>query len=188
MAVIVLCVARSRGCCPSNYYCLSYWHTVATWIGMAWHGLASTCACDRHGKYGATADLQHAKITNKEVYDFLSTAGAKYGIGFWKPGSGIIHQARRTVTAAGQGCYRPAPRLLHPLHALPSDTSWTLASHRLSGLPCGCFCRVCWFFCLPREQSLCSARQLLLRGLWQRLGGLGVCRLCWRTMPSRAAS
>lgn len=29
---------------------------------------------------------------NKEVYDFLSTAGSKYGVGFWKPGSGIIHQ------------------------------------------------------------------------------------------------
>jgi len=29
---------------------------------------------------------------NQEVYNFLSTAGAKYGVGFWKPGSGIIHQ------------------------------------------------------------------------------------------------
>lgn len=29
---------------------------------------------------------------NKEVYKFLETAGAKYGVGFWKPGSGIIHQ------------------------------------------------------------------------------------------------
>lgn len=32
--------------------------------------------------------------TNKEVYDFLSSAGSNFGIGFWKPGSGIIHQAR----------------------------------------------------------------------------------------------
>lgn len=31
--------------------------------------------------------------TNQEVYDFLATAAAKYGVGFWKPGSGIIHQA-----------------------------------------------------------------------------------------------
>ncbi len=38
------------------------------------------------------ADLKHAITTNKEVYDFLSSAGAKYGIGFWRPGSGIIHQ------------------------------------------------------------------------------------------------
>lgn len=36
--------------------------------------------------------MKHAKISNKEVYDFLATAGAKYGVGFWKPGSGIIHQ------------------------------------------------------------------------------------------------
>lgn len=31
-------------------------------------------------------------MTNKEVYDFLASSGAKYGVGFWKPGSGIIHQ------------------------------------------------------------------------------------------------
>jgi hypothetical protein len=41
---------------------------------------------------GADADLDHAKSNNKEVYNFLATAGAKYGVGFWKPGSGIIHQ------------------------------------------------------------------------------------------------
>jgi len=46
---------------------------------------------DRDG-YGGVADLKHAMVTNKEVYDFLATAGAKYGVGFWKPGSGIIHQ------------------------------------------------------------------------------------------------
>lgn len=37
-------------------------------------------------------DLKRAIELNKEVYNFLSTAGAKYGVGFWKPGSGIIHQ------------------------------------------------------------------------------------------------
>jgi aconitate hydratase len=36
--------------------------------------------------------LARAKDQNKEVYDFLASAGAKYGVGFWKPGSGIIHQ------------------------------------------------------------------------------------------------
>ena len=44
-------------------------------------------------KFGGAADLAYAIKQNKEVYDFLSSAGAKYGIGFWKPGSGIIHQA-----------------------------------------------------------------------------------------------
>ena len=37
-------------------------------------------------------DLARAKESNAEVYNFLATAGAKYGVGFWKPGSGIIHQ------------------------------------------------------------------------------------------------
>ncbi len=43
-------------------------------------------------KVGANNDLATAEITNKEVYDFLSSVSNKYGIGFWKPGAGIIHQ------------------------------------------------------------------------------------------------
>ena len=41
---------------------------------------------------GAAEDLSTAERTNAEVYDFLRTASSKYGIGFWRPGSGIIHQ------------------------------------------------------------------------------------------------
>merc|ERR1712093_486021 len=41
---------------------------------------------------GGKEDLARAINLNKEVYDFLATCTAKYGIGFWKPGSGIIHQ------------------------------------------------------------------------------------------------
>src|SRR5665647_2147738 len=41
---------------------------------------------------GADADLKLAGITNKEVYEFLSSVCNKYNIGFWKPGAGIIHQ------------------------------------------------------------------------------------------------
>jgi aconitate hydratase len=41
---------------------------------------------------GAAADLAVAEEANKEVYDFLCTASSRYGIGFWKPGAGIIHQ------------------------------------------------------------------------------------------------
>eukprot|EP00192_Tetraselmis_astigmatica_P007544 CAMPEP_0117661784 /NCGR_PEP_ID=MMETSP0804-20121206/7718_1 /TAXON_ID=1074897 /ORGANISM="Tetraselmis astigmatica, Strain CCMP880" /LENGTH=789 /DNA_ID=CAMNT_0005468667 /DNA_START=207 /DNA_END=2576 /DNA_ORIENTATION=+ len=47
---------------------------------------------DRKGSFGGVADLEYAVDINKEVYDFLASAGAKYGVGFWKPGSGIIHQ------------------------------------------------------------------------------------------------
>tara|TARA_R110002050_G_scaffold204327_1_gene339686 strand:- start:173865 stop:176129 length:2265 start_codon:yes stop_codon:yes gene_type:complete len=43
-------------------------------------------------KIGAASDLDVAKHTNGEVYDFLSSVCDKYGIGFWKPGAGIIHQ------------------------------------------------------------------------------------------------
>ncbi|WIA43686.1 hypothetical protein OEZ86_010120 [Tetradesmus obliquus] len=47
---------------------------------------------DRDNSFGGEADLSHAKNVNAEVYSFLASAGAKYGVGFWKPGSGIIHQ------------------------------------------------------------------------------------------------
>ncbi|RLD80095.1 MAG: aconitate hydratase [Bacteroidetes bacterium] len=54
----------------------------------------STVHCDHliQAKVGAVADLKTANDTNKEVYDFLASVSNKYGIGFWKPGAGIIHQ------------------------------------------------------------------------------------------------
>lgn len=54
----------------------------------------STVHCDHliQAKDGATEDLKTANTVNKEVYDFLSSVSNKYGIGFWKPGAGIIHQ------------------------------------------------------------------------------------------------
>lgn len=54
----------------------------------------STVHCDHLilAKEGALADLVTAKNINKEVYDFLGSVSNKYGIGFWKPGAGIIHQ------------------------------------------------------------------------------------------------
>ncbi len=54
----------------------------------------STVHCDHliQAKLGAAIDLRTANDTNKEVYDFLASVSNKYGIGFWKPGAGIIHQ------------------------------------------------------------------------------------------------
>ena len=54
----------------------------------------STVHCDHliQAKTGAKEDLQTALDINKEVYDFLASISNKYGIGFWKPGAGIIHQ------------------------------------------------------------------------------------------------
>jgi len=40
---------------------------------------------------GDEPDMKNAKIQHREVYDFLSSASQKFGIGYWKPGSGIIH-------------------------------------------------------------------------------------------------
>ncbi len=54
----------------------------------------STVHCDHliQAEIGATKDLEIANEVNKEVYNFLSSVSNKYGIGFWKPGAGIIHQ------------------------------------------------------------------------------------------------
>jgi aconitate hydratase len=54
----------------------------------------SSVHCDHliRAHSGATPDLDTANSENREVYEFLRTVSAKYGIGFWKPGSGIIHQ------------------------------------------------------------------------------------------------
>jgi len=54
----------------------------------------STIHCDHliQAQVEGGVDLARAKDINAEVYNFLATAGAKHGVGFWKPGSGIIHQ------------------------------------------------------------------------------------------------
>ena len=54
----------------------------------------STVHCDHliEAQIGGEKDLARAVSINKEVYDFLSSACAKYNLGFWRPGSGIIHQ------------------------------------------------------------------------------------------------
>jgi len=54
----------------------------------------STAHCDHliQAKSGAVADLAESITNNKEVFDFLASVSNKYGIGFWKPGAGIIHQ------------------------------------------------------------------------------------------------
>jgi aconitate hydratase len=54
----------------------------------------TTVHCDHliQAKEGVLKDVESANNTNREVYDFLASVSAKYGIGFWKPGAGIIHQ------------------------------------------------------------------------------------------------
>jgi len=62
--------------------------------GLPRVAVPSTIHCDHliEAQLGGDKDLNRAIDINKEVYNFLSSASAKYGVGFWKPGSGIIHQ------------------------------------------------------------------------------------------------
>jgi aconitate hydratase len=62
--------------------------------GMPSVATPTTVHCDHliEAQIGGEKDLARAQDINKEVYDFLATSCAKYNIGFWKPGSGIIHQ------------------------------------------------------------------------------------------------
>ncbi|GES89326.1 aconitate hydratase [Rhizophagus clarus] len=62
--------------------------------GMPEVAVPTTVHCDHliEAQVGGEKDLDRAKKLNKEVYDFLASASAKYNIGFWRPGSGIIHQ------------------------------------------------------------------------------------------------
>lgn len=54
----------------------------------------TTIHCDHliTAEYGENIDLKNALSNSKEIYDFLENVSKKYGIGFWKPGAGIIHQ------------------------------------------------------------------------------------------------
>jgi len=62
--------------------------------GMPSVATPTTVHCDHliEAQVGGEKDLARANEINKEVYNFLSTSCAKYNIGFWRPGSGIIHQ------------------------------------------------------------------------------------------------
>ncbi len=62
--------------------------------GLPRTAVPTTVHCDHLiiARNGAKDDLEYALGLNKEVYDFLSSVSQKYGIGFWKPGAGIIHQ------------------------------------------------------------------------------------------------
>jgi aconitate hydratase len=65
-----------------------------TTAGLPQVQVPSTVHCDHliQARVGADSDLASALDVNSEVYEFLRTVSAKYGLGFWKPGSGIIHQ------------------------------------------------------------------------------------------------
>lgn len=62
--------------------------------GKSETAVPTTVHCDHliQAEVGAAQDLKKSLRTHKEVYDFLASVSNKYGVGFWKPGAGIIHQ------------------------------------------------------------------------------------------------
>ena len=62
--------------------------------GKSRTAVPSTVHCDHliQAQFDGKTDLQNALVTNREVFDFLQSVSNKYGIGFWRPGAGIIHQ------------------------------------------------------------------------------------------------
>jgi homoaconitase len=76
---------------------------------------------------GAEADLTESIENNREVFDFLESAASKYGIEFWKPGSGIIHQIVLENYAA------PGLLMLGTDSAL-TDTPWELKAPMVTGV------------------------------------------------------
>ena len=91
--------------------------------GLKRVAVPSTIHCDHliEAHRGAAADLETGKTVNKEVFSFLESAAKAYGIGFWKPGSGIIHQIVLENYAAPGG-------LMLGTGTSPHHPTWLLTS------------------------------------------------------------
>lgn len=76
-----------------------------TSAGIPRVAVPTTIHCDHLiiAESGGKNDLARALQTNGEVYQFLESAGQKFGIGFWGPGSGIIHQVHTHIDYRGCG-------------------------------------------------------------------------------------
>ena len=111
----------------------------------------STVHCDHliQAKMGADEDLQNALNTSNEVFNFLESVSDKYGIGFWKPGAGIIHQVvlenyafpggmmigtdSHTVNAGGLGMVAIGVGGADAVDAM-ADMPWELKNPKLIGI------------------------------------------------------
>ncbi len=69
-------------------------HTAAEHQIVAVHDLEADRAQAFAARVGAEEDMEGALGENAEVYEFLRQTSAKFGLGFWKPGAGIIHSAQ----------------------------------------------------------------------------------------------
>lgn len=111
----------------------------------------TTVHCDHliAAKLGAQQDLEEANLQNKEVYQFLKSSANKYGMGFWKPGSGIIHQVilenyavpgqlmigtdSHTPNAGGLGMIAIGAGGAEAMDAM-AGLSWTITMPKLIGI------------------------------------------------------
>ncbi len=111
----------------------------------------TTIHCDHliAAKIGAAPDLEEANLQNKEVYQFLKSSANKYGMGFWKPGSGIIHQVilenyavpgqlmigtdSHTPNAGGLGMIAIGAGGAEAMDAM-AGLSWTITMPKLIGI------------------------------------------------------
>lgn len=80
------------------------------------------------------------RLASSQVYDFLATAGAKYGVGFWKPGSGIIHQ----IGAHSSAC---AHRLTSDRLAIAHTVNFRWAAGVAGSQLCCAHCMARWCEC-----------------------------------------
>jgi aconitate hydratase len=102
--------------------------------GLPTVAVPTTVHCDHliAASTGGVEDLARAKDVNKEVYDFLATCSAKYGIGFWKPGSGIIHQVSLIVLSCRltvHACSHATPQIIMENYAFPGGLMIGTDSH-----------------------------------------------------------
>ncbi|KAK3654535.1 aconitate hydratase [Elasticomyces elasticus] len=119
--------------------------------GLPTTAVPASIHCDHMivGEKGADTDLPNSITGNKEVYDFLESAAKKYGIEFWPPGAGIIHQAvlenyaapglmmlgtdSHTPNAGGLGCIAIGVGGADAVDALV-DAPWELKAPRVRGV------------------------------------------------------
>lgn len=119
--------------------------------GMSSTAVPASIHCDHMvvGEKGADVDLPNSIKGNKEVYDFLESAGKRYGIEFWPPGAGIIHQTvlenyaapglmmlgtdSHTPNAGGLGCIAIGVGGADAVDALV-DAPWELKAPKVRGV------------------------------------------------------
>lgn len=119
--------------------------------GMSSTAVPASIHCDHMivGEKGADLDLPNSIKGNKEVYDFLESAGKRYGIEFWPPGAGIIHQTvlenyaapglmmlgtdSHTPNAGGLGCIAIGVGGADAVDALV-DAPWELKAPKVRGV------------------------------------------------------